>query len=154
MSHPEKRTDAEIQRDTDIALAVRLALKWNVLVPEEHIRTTVTHGTVTIEGKVDDWSQYDDAARSVTTLPGVREVVNLLQVEEHGIEPQTVRRAIDGALARHAQHAAKHIQIIVADGKVILTGFVPSMADKKAVLGAVRGTPGVRKVENNLRIQV
>jgi hypothetical protein len=30
---------------------------------------------------------------------------------------------------------------------------VPSWAERKAVLGAVRGTPGVRKIDNQLIIQ-
>ena len=143
------------RNDTDIAKAVRIALEWDVLVPHDRIRTTVSKGGVTLEGTVDFWSQYDDAARSIRNLAGVREVLNLITVEPSSprVSPQGVRSAIEHALDRHAEHAAKRVQIAVTDGKVILSGDVPSWAERNTVEGAVRGTPGVWKVENQLRIQ-
>jgi osmotically-inducible protein OsmY len=143
------------RNDTDIAKAVRTALEWDVLVPHERIRTTVSNGLVTLEGKVDYWSQFDDAARAIRNLAGVREVKNLITVEPSlpRVSPQAVRGAIEQALERHAQHATKHVQIAVTDGKVILSGDVPSWVERNTVEGAVRGTPGVWKVDNQLRIQ-
>jgi osmotically-inducible protein OsmY len=141
--------------DTDIARAVRSALEWDVLVPQERIRTTVSNGVVTLEGSVHYWSQCDDAAHCVRNLAGVREVRNLISVEPSVFapSPEAVRRTIERALERHAEHAAKHVQVAISDGKVILKGQVPSWAERNAVEGAVRGTPGVRKIDNQLRIQ-
>jgi osmotically-inducible protein OsmY len=141
--------------DTDIAKAVRTALEWDVLVPHDRIHTTVANGVVTLQGKVDYWSQYDDAARSIRNLAGVREVDNLITVEPllPRVSPQAVRGAIEQALERHAEHAAKHVQIAVTDGRVTLSGEVPSWAERNTVEGAVRGTPGVWKIDNKLRIQ-
>jgi osmotically-inducible protein OsmY len=39
--------------DTDLAQAVRHALKWDVMVPDERITSTVSNGWVTLEGTVD-----------------------------------------------------------------------------------------------------
>jgi osmotically-inducible protein OsmY len=139
--------------DADIAHAVRYALEWDTLVPHTRIRTTVSNGVVTLEGAVDFWSEHDDAARCVRNLAGVREVKNLIAVEPPAISPEAIRRTIEGALERHAMHAAKHVEIAVADGKVVLNGDVPSWAERSAVEGAVRGTPGVRGVINHLRIE-
>jgi osmotically-inducible protein OsmY len=143
------------RNDTDIANVVRTALEWDVLVPSESIRTTVSNGLVTLEGKVDYWSQYDDAARAVSNLAGVREVKNLITVEPSlpRVSPQAVRGAIEQALERRAEHAAKHVQIAITEGKVVLSGDVSSWAERKALEGAVRGTPGVWTVDNQLRIQ-
>ena len=66
--------------DTDIAHAVRHALEWNVFVPEEHIRSTVADGWVTLEGNVDYWSQREDADEAVRRLAGVRGVTNKIEV--------------------------------------------------------------------------
>lgn len=142
------------RNDTDIAKAVRNALEWDVTVPHDSIRTTVSNGVVTLEGKVHFWSQSEDAGRSIRNLAGVREVKNLITVEPSfpWVSPQTVRGAIEQALDRHAEHAAKRVQIAVTDGKVILTGDVASWAERNTVEGAVRGTPGVWNVENQLRI--
>ena len=143
------------RNDTDVARAVRTALEWDVLVPDERIRTTVSNGVVTLEGKVDFWSQCDDAARAVRNLSGVRDVRNLITVEPSSarVSPHAVRTAIEHALERHAEHAAKRVVIAVADGKVVLSGDVPTWTERVAVEGAVRGTPGVWKVDNQLRIQ-
>jgi osmotically-inducible protein OsmY len=140
--------------DTDIAQAVRAALEWDVRVPHERIRSTVAEGVVTLEGDVDFWSQHDDAAYAVRNLVGVREVKNVVTVEPaETLAPEIVRAAIDGALARHAAHASKHVQIALSEGTVILSGAVPSWAEQHAVEGAVRGTPGVRQVESHLRVE-
>lgn len=145
---------SSLRNDTDIAKTVRNALEWDVLVPHDRIVTTVTNGVVTLEGTVDFWSQYEDAARCIRNLAGVREVRNRITVEPAlpQVSPQHVRSAIEHALERHAEHAAKHVQIAVTDGKVILSGDVPSWAERNTVEGAVRGTPGVWEVESQLRI--
>jgi osmotically-inducible protein OsmY len=138
--------------DTDIARAVRESLEWDVLVPHERIKTTVSNGVIKLEGTVDYWSEHEDAGRAIRNLAGVREVQNFITVEPPSVATQTVKMAIDEALVRHAAHAAKHIQISVADGKVTLSGAVPSWAERNTVEGAVRGTPGVRRVDNRLHI--
>jgi osmotically-inducible protein OsmY len=38
------------------------------------------------------------------------------------------------------------------DGRVTLSGRVRSWTEKNAVIGAAKGTPGVRSVEDQLRI--
>jgi hypothetical protein len=63
------------------------------------------------------------------------------------------RWAIEGALERHAECAAKHVHVVVTDRKVVLSGQVPSWAELNTVEGAARGTPGVWMVDNQLRIQ-
>jgi osmotically-inducible protein OsmY len=140
--------------DTDLAHAIRRALEWDVFVPDEKITTTVTNGDVTIEGSVDSWSDYEDAARCVGNLVGVREVKNLLKVEPKAarVAPEAVRAAIVRALERHADRASRHVQIAVTEGKVILSGVVRSRAERDAIQGAVRGTPGVRTIVNELKV--
>ena len=148
-----KLPGASERTDTDIAQAVRSALEWDVLVPQERIRTTVANGVVTLDGAVHSWAQFDDAARAIRNLAGVREVHNLLLVAPEPVSPQTVRGAIDRALERHAQHAANGVRLEVADGNVILSGDVPSWIERNAIVGAVRGTAGVRSVDDQLDIR-
>ncbi len=140
--------------DADIARAVRVALEWDVLVPEQRVRSTVSSGVVTLEGSVDYWKQHDDAGRAVRNLAGVREVKNLMTVEPHdaAVKPETLRHAIEAALQRHLSRAAKHVNIVISDGKILLTGEVPSWPEHAAVIGAVRGTRGVAEVDDQLRI--
>ena len=48
---------------------------------------------------------------------------------------------------------AREIHIDVQDGRVRLSGVVHSWAEKKAVIAAARGASGVRRVDNDLRIE-
>jgi osmotically-inducible protein OsmY len=138
--------------DAEIAQAVRHALEWDVFVPHQRIRTTVTKGLVTLEGEVDFESQRLAAARAIRNLEGVAAVTNTIRLVPAEVAPDTVRRAIQGALARRSEREAKLIQLDVRDGTAILSGKVNSWADREAVLGAARGTSGVRKIEDHLRI--
>jgi len=139
--------------DAEIAKALRETLERDVLVDDEFIHSTVSGGVVTLEGTVESWSQHEDASRAIRNLAGVKEVRNLLVVEPPSVPMIEIRDAIEGALERHATHAGKHVKIAVEDGAVILSGEAPSWAERAAIVGAVKGTPGVRSVEDRLRIR-
>jgi osmotically-inducible protein OsmY len=138
--------------DTQIATAVRAALKWDVFVPDDKIQSTVTGGFVTLNGQVDTYAQRDDAARAVRNLSGVRGVLNQIGVTRAEVTPDIVRGAIQDALERHADRDAAKIQIDVQGGHVTLYGDVHSWTERKAVLGAVTGTRGVEDVLDHMRI--
>jgi osmotically-inducible protein OsmY len=138
--------------DTEIAQAVRRALDWDVFVPEEQITSTVSNGWVTLAGTVDLWSDRESAERAIRNLQGVRGVTNTITVTPSTVSSLDVRMAIEEALERRAEREAKKIEVHVTDGAVRLTGTVQSWQDKEAVASAARFTPGVRSVDNQLRI--
>jgi osmotically-inducible protein OsmY len=142
------RTDAEI------AEAVRHALVWDVFVPDQRIRSTVTDGWVTLNGAVDFLAEREDAERVVRNLMGVRGVTNRIAVTVTPPRelPVDVRRAIEEALARRAHRQAGRIQVEVAGGRVTLSGRVRSWEERRAVVGAARLTAGVETVEDQLEI--
>jgi osmotically-inducible protein OsmY len=139
--------------DTEIAQAVRLALQWDVFVPDTRIRSTVSRGWVTLEGDVDYLSQRDDCDRSVRHLAGVRGVTNKIEVAPSKVDQAAVKSAIEAALERRAEREAHHVGVLVEDGRATLNGTVGSRAERDAVVGAARGTAGVRAVEDHLRIE-
>jgi osmotically-inducible protein OsmY len=144
---------AHARTDTEIAQAVRRALEWDVYVPDEKITSTVADGWVTLEGTVDSWSQRADAERAVRNLTGVKAVINKITVTATKPATQDVRKAIEQALERRAEREAKRIQVDVRDGVATLTGAVHSWAERKSVVAAARFTPGVRNVEDHLRVE-
>jgi osmotically-inducible protein OsmY len=139
--------------DTEIAQAVRRALEWDVFVPHDKIRSTVSDGWVTLEGALDRSSQREDAARAVRNLTGVKGVINNITVTPPRPETEDVRKAIEQALERRAEREARRIRVDVHDGAVTLTGSVHTWAERKSVLAAARFTPGVRSVEDRLRVE-
>jgi osmotically-inducible protein OsmY len=133
---------------------VRHALTWDVFVPDQRIRSTVTNGWVTLDGDVDFWAEREDAERVVRNLMGVRGVTNRIAVTVTPPRelPADVRRAIEEALARRAHRHAERIQVEVAGGRVTLSGRVRSWEERRAIVGAARLTPGVETVEDQLEI--
>lgn len=143
-----RRTDAEI------AQAVRRALEWDSRVPEELVTTTVSHGVVTLEGSVPHWTQRADAEAAVAHLMSVRRVLNHIVVDPaEALELDQVRTAVERALERHATREASRVELHARGGAVEVSGSVESAHEKAAVLGAVRGTRGVREVTDRLAVR-
>jgi osmotically-inducible protein OsmY len=137
--------------DSEIAQAVRHTLEWNVLVPSNQIHSTVTNGWVTIEGNVECYRERVDAERAISNLPGVRGVINKIEVSAR-VEPERVKFLIEDVLERRADREASRIEVNVEDGEVTLSGSVNSWDEKKAILGAISHTPGVRFLHDQLII--
>lgn len=133
--------------DTDLARMSKEALQWNVLVPSDRIKVTVSSGWMTLEGEVDYAFQKQEAERAVRNLTGVRGVTNLITVKPR-VSPTTIKEDIERALVRNAELDAKNIQVDVEGSKVILRGRVSSYAEKKAAEQTAWAQPGVSQVEN------
>ncbi len=138
--------------DTDLARAVRHALEWDVDVPDTRIHSTVYDARVTLEGSVDSLREREDAERVVRRLSGVRDIENRIVVAAAPVAPERVRQAIEAALARQATRDARHIGVTLSDGVVTLSGTVHSWTERRAVLGVVSHAPGVRAVNDRLRV--
>ena len=133
--------------DPDLAHAAVDALKWNVLVPDDRIRVTVSNGWLTLEGEVDWYYQMEEAERAVRKLKGVKGVTNLVTV---AVRPASsdVKEKIRNALERGAELDADRIRVEVEGSRVILSGTVRSYAERRDAERAARNAPGVTEVEN------
>jgi len=149
-----KLPDEAQRTDSDVAQAVRQALEWNASVPSANVQSTVSQGEVTLEGTVSLWSERADAEAAVAPLFGVRRVLNHIIVEpSSALDLDTARTAVARALERHAEREAARIDLQGTDGTVQVFGTVQSIFEKEAVLGAVRGTRGVRDVTDHLLVR-
>jgi osmotically-inducible protein OsmY len=149
-----KLPDEARRTDTEIALAVRRALEWDIRVPNGQIESTISEGTVTLEGTVPLWSQSADAEAAVAHLFGVRRVLNHIAViPTESLDLEAVQTAVERALERHAEREASRIALAATNGTVEASGVVETTREKTAVLGAVRGTRGVRAVVDRLVVR-
>jgi osmotically-inducible protein OsmY len=146
----EVHSHRQAKADEEIARAVRCALAWDAWVPDERITSTVSHGWVTLDGKVDNGQQRDDALRAVERILGVRGVTNRIAIDAPAITAAGIRSSIEKALTRRAAREAKHLAIDVRDGVVTLKGTVDSWAERNAVERLASYTPGVRKLVNEI----
>lgn len=165
-----RKTDTQIHHD------VLEELKWDSRVDETDVGVEVDDGVVTLLGTVKSWPKRAaaeeaarrvsgvldvandikvvlPAARAVGNLAGVRSVDNRILVRRSTTIASDVRTAIEAALERRAEREARRIRVDVHDGTVTLEGDVHSWAERTSVLAAARFTPGVRAVEDQLRMQ-
>ncbi|MGH9928301.1 MAG: BON domain-containing protein [Pyrinomonadaceae bacterium] len=147
-----KPVDRFARPDTEIASAVRNALEWDALVPNELIQSTVSDGWVTLEGEVDYWHERNDAEQAIRRLAGVVGLINKIAIRKQPVDPKALREQIEFALERRADREAERLRVEVQDGEVDLWGRVHSWQEKRAVIGSIGHAPGVTEVRDHLRI--
>jgi osmotically-inducible protein OsmY len=122
------------------------------------ITLDVHDGVVTLGGHSHDYPNRDSALAVVSTVPGVKDVIDNVEVDpvspmDNGIR-LAVARAIYGypSLNRYAIDPAQPIRISVQNGHVELYGVVDSQADKDTANIRANSVPGVFSVENHLQV--
>jgi len=123
-----------------------------------NIEIGVQNGVVTLRGTVYGPADKDSAISLVENTPGVRDVIDELDVAPVSPMDDRIRlaeaRAIYGfgPLNRYALDPAKTIRITVVNGHVTLNGVVDNEADKNMAGIRANGVSGVFSVANNLQV--
>ena len=118
----------------------------------------VQNGVVTLGGIAYGPTDKDSALSLVENYPGVKDVIDNIEVAPVSPNDDRIRlaeaRAIYGApqLNKYAMDPAKPIRITVVNGNVTLSGVVDSQADKDVANIKANGVSGVFKVINNLQV--
>lgn len=118
----------------------------------------VQNGVVTLGGHAYSYPDRDSAVAMVSTYPGVKDVIDDIEVDPTSImDDQTrlaVARAIYGfpSLNKYAMNPAKPIRISVQNGHVSLYGVVDSEADKDTAALRANAVPNVFSVKNYLQV--
>jgi hyperosmotically inducible periplasmic protein len=118
----------------------------------------VLDGAVTLGGTAYGPTDKDSAVSVVENYPGVKDVIDNIEVAPVSPIDDRIRlaeaRAIYGAmqLNKYAIDPAKPIRITVVNGRVTLSGVVDSQADKDVANIRANTVPGVFQVINNLEV--
>lgn len=140
------------KNDTEIAEAVRNALKWNSAVNEDRIEVKVDNGWVTLDGEVQWRYEKISAQHNVEGLVGVRGVTNTIRIKQKPIDTKEIRNKIAAAFHRSATLDANAIKLEISGGRVTLTGTVSSWAEKESAEQIAWKSPGVLVVDNRIEI--
>ena len=122
------------------------------------ITMNVQNGVVTLGGHAHDYPSRDSAVGIASTTPGVKDVVNEIEVDplspmDNGIR-MNVARAIYGyaALNKYAIDPLRPIRISVQNGNVELSGTVDSAMDKQLAYTQAMHVPNVFSVKNDIEV--
>jgi osmotically-inducible protein OsmY len=137
--------------DDEIVKRALNVLSWSTSMPKDAVQVKVQDGIITLTGNA-HWNYQRQAIEaSVRRLSGVRGVVNEIRLEPTA-SPADIKERIASALKRHADVEAARISVAVHDGRVSVTGNVDNWDERRAVEQAAWAAPGVRMVEDHLRI--
>jgi osmotically-inducible protein OsmY len=149
---------ADATRDAWITTATKMALLADPDVPGLDVNVDTADGVVTLFGIVSSAAAKVEAGRIAQGVQGVKEVENGLQVVTSAQQPRVERRDAEvkadvaRALERSDLLEQAEIDVEVKNGVARLTGGVPGSAERLAAAYVVRATPGVRAVDNDLRV--
>ncbi|MBB5055668.1 osmotically-inducible protein OsmY [Granulicella aggregans] len=119
----------------------------------------VQNGVVTLGGVAYGPMDKDSALSEAANYPGVKDVVDNIEVAPPSPMDDRIRiataRAVYGypSLNKYSIDPAKPIRITVVSGNVTLSGVVDSKADKDTAGIRANSVPGVFKVTNNLQVE-
>jgi osmotically-inducible protein OsmY len=122
------------------------------------IAVGVENGVVTLGGHAHNYVNRDSAIALVATMPGVKEMIDNIEVDPVSIMDDQSRMAVARAiysfptLNKYAIDPGMPIRISVQNGNVELYGVVNSQADKDAAYLRANGVSGVFSVKNYLQV--
>jgi osmotically-inducible protein OsmY len=126
--------------------------------PFDSFTLQVHNGVVTVGGLAAEPVDKDDALAVVQNAPGVRDVIDKIQVAPVSPNDWRIRRDLYRAIygypsfTKYAINPAKPIRIVVVNGHAVLTGVVDSQADKELAGMRANQVAGVFSVQNDLQV--
>jgi len=126
--------------------------------PFNSLTLQVHDAVATVGGVVVEPVDKDSALGAVANTPGVRDVVDHIQVAPLSPNDNRIRadvfHAVYGApqLNKYAIDPAKPSRIVVMNVHVVLTGAVDSNSDREIAGIRANGVPGVFSVTNDLQV--
>ena len=123
-----------------------------------NLTVSVENGVATVGGKVRDYPDRDSAIAIVETTPGVKDVIDEIEVAPTSINDDRLRIALarsiygNSALRKYAIDPQAPIRIVVENGNVELYGVVTNKLDKQVAYTQASSVPGVFSVKNNIMV--
>jgi osmotically-inducible protein OsmY len=143
--------DADYRDDVQLATAANNVLMWDATVPDG-IEAAARDGNLTLTGFVSYGSERLAAERAVSSLTGVRNVKDEIEVS-YDADPVDVTVLVDDAIDRNALfYDDSDVQVTVTGNTVALDGHVRTWAEHDAAVGAAWMASGVYAVIDDITV--
>lgn len=150
-----RMADGDARADATLAVEVMRLFRDDVQLRTGPPEVTVSNGWVTLRGEV-QWNHMRRAAAvTVSRLPGVRGITNLLTVRPwQKPSAEELKRRIEEALRRNCETDADGISVEIQGNKAILTGTVCGWCEREAAEQTAWFAPGITSVDNSIRVDI
>lgn len=146
-NHPNK-TDQELKKDIVTIIGCAADIDAN------NIRVSVVDGIVTLKGNIDAYWKRTRLEDLVSSLEGVLELKNQVRVLPADKAPDfSIKKDIISALERMEVYGLENLKVQVKNGKVTVSGSVPTWDVALAVEDTARFTAGVVGVKNAISVE-
>lgn len=143
-----------VSADDELEAACQNILALNPDIDETNIDVEVERGVVTLRGIVDAYWKRAYGEELIAKVKGVVLVVNnLAVVPTRATVDEDIANDIVAALNRSMLVDSSHVDVKVEDGRVTLTGTVPSWPARMTARNIAARTFGVVDVMDNLRVE-
>lgn len=149
-------SDSEIEKKLGPELAYSAEGFGNVF---DAIILHVQNGVVSLSGHAHDYPDRDAAVALAASTPGVKEVIDDIQVDPPSPADNQIRMAVaraiygDPALEKYAINPVRPIRISVQGGHVELYGTVDSAQDRQIAFMRAEQIPGVFTVKDYIQVE-
>jgi osmotically-inducible protein OsmY len=137
--------------DDEIKVSVRESLVWNKNIDASKINFDVNDGKIELEGNVDAYWKIDYIEKMISDIHGVMSIENKISVVPgKNIVDESIAENVAGQIDRSLLIEAKDIIIKVKDGKVFLSGKVPTFTARRSAYKIASNSSKIKSVKNNL----
>ena len=145
---PVRLSDAEVARLVSAELAGREE------IPRQSISVAAKKGHVTLSGNVPSIHAWYTAKETALACEGVLSVTDLLLVDPVGVrEDGEIVDEIVSVLEREKHLDSTGIEVKCVNGRVVLVGWVSSLAEKLRAERALTRVHDIRSLRNELRVR-
>jgi osmotically-inducible protein OsmY len=137
--------------DDDIAAAAIERLAWDASIPPDAVKVSVENGWVTLSGVVEWFFEKEAAEIAVRPLRGIVGLTNHIALQARA-NAATISDDILHALGRSWFFDPKTVEVTDKDGKVRLSGTVPTPHARQVAAETAWASPGTVEVQNDIRV--
>lgn len=117
------------------------------------LKLSVTDGIVSLDGKVDSWSERREASLLASEVRGVRKVENHLEIDYTTHRPDwEIREDVISSIKRDVYLLRYPLDVVVKSSAVIVSGTVGSAYEKERVADDAWMVANVTAVDNHVRV--